>query len=291
MERRFSLLAGHPQALIRRAGQRAWIIAVVVAAMAAMASSADAKPKRRDAKAQYDRGVAHYQLGNFEAASAALGKSFELERDVDTAFAWAQAERMRNRCERAIELYEQALSFKMPAANRTAIQQKLSECRTILADQKPTPPVTEPVLEPPAVVSKPPEAAPVVVEDRENPLPSSPGTPVASGPSSPAWYRDPITLGLLGTGLVASGAAVGFELSARSLDRDFDSAPDHAAAVAFRDRAESRRNLARISGGVGVALVIGGVVWMVLHRDTTEKPTVTGWVTPDGGGVVVAGGF
>jgi tetratricopeptide (TPR) repeat protein len=288
VERRFSLLAGHPQALIRRAVQRAWIVAAIVAAMA---SFADAKPKRRDAKAQYDRGVAHYQLGNFEAAATALSKSFELERDVDTVFAWAQAERMRNKCDRAIELYEQALSFKMPAANRTAIQQKVSECRAILA-QKPTPPVAEPVVEPPPVVSKPPELAPVVVEDRENPLPDTPPPPpVASAPSSSAWYKDPIALGLLGTGLVAGGVAVGFELSARSLDKDFDTAPDHTVADELRDKAESRRNLARISGGVGGALVVGGVVWMMLHRNTTEKPTVTGWVMPDGGGIAVAGGF
>jgi tetratricopeptide (TPR) repeat protein len=263
------------------------MIALVVAVMA---SAADAKPRRRDAKAQYERGIAHYQLGNFDAASAAFSKSFELERDVETMFAWAQSERMRNRCDKAIELYEQALSFKMPAENKAAIQQKLAECQAIIAQQKPTaPPVTEPVVQPPPAEPRPPEPAPVA--DRENPLPEAPPPPVASAPGAYAWYRDPITLGLLGGGIAAGGAGIGLFLSSRSLDDSFDTATDIHEARNLRDKSDRRRNLARISGGVGGALVVGGVVWMMLHRDSGEKRTVTGWATADGGGIAVTGGF
>src|SRR5215468_11101614 len=116
-------------------------MAAVLAAVSLMgvAGSADARPKRRDAKAAFDRGVVAYQKGNFQGASEALGKSFELERDVDTLFAWAQAERKLEHCDKAIDLYQQLLTFNLPSANRMAVENKLVECRTIIAQQAPPP--------------------------------------------------------------------------------------------------------------------------------------------------------
>src|SRR6185436_14201758 len=108
---------------------RAWPLALAVVLVA---GAADAKPRRRDARVAFDRGVTAYQKGNFEAASEALGKSFTLERDVDTLFAWAQSERKLEHCDKAIELYEKLLAFNLPAANREAVETKLTECRTQL---------------------------------------------------------------------------------------------------------------------------------------------------------------
>lgn len=288
MERRFPVLAKHDsQALIRREWpRRAWMIALTVAVMA---GAAEAKPKRRDAKAAYDRGVVAYQKGNLEAAVVALSKSFELERDPDTLFAWAQAERKLEHCDKAIELYERVLGFKLPGEAKIAVEQKLSECRTVIAMQKAAiePPVVEPAVEPPSPPSKPPAAvAPPPIVER-TPA-TEPPPAVAAGR---AWYKDPVALALLGTGVVATGVGAGFLVSARSLDQDSKRAQNFFDVKSLSEQARSRGNIGLISGGVGGALVIGGVVWIVLHRGGTERPSVTGWLAPGGGGLAVAGGF
>jgi hypothetical protein len=179
----------------------------------------------------------------------------------------------------------------MPAENRTAIEQKLSECRTILAQQKPSaPPPSEPVVQPSPAEPRPQEPAPVV-DDRENPLPDAPSPPVASGSPSSSWHRDPITLGLLGGGVVAGGVGLVFLMSSRSLHGDAETAAGIDESRDLVDKRDQRLTIARISGGVGAALVVGGVVSMMLRGDRSEKPAVTGWVTGDGGGLAVAGGF
>jgi hypothetical protein len=68
-------LAVHAGALSWRAARFASVGALI---LAAFAPAAEAKPKKKDASAAYDRGVAAYQKNDFAGASAALGKSFEL---------------------------------------------------------------------------------------------------------------------------------------------------------------------------------------------------------------------
>jgi hypothetical protein len=47
-------------------------------------------------------------------------------------FAWAQAERRLDHCEKAIELYLKLLEFPLPAANKSAVEDKIAECRVVL---------------------------------------------------------------------------------------------------------------------------------------------------------------
>lgn len=295
MERRFSVHAGAGvQALICCRALRAWMLALVVVSLAGAAETADAKPKRRDAKAEFDRGVAAYQKGDFEAASAALGKSFGIERDVETLFAWAQAERKLEHCDKAIELYEKLLGFKLEAANKGAVEQKLTECRAIVAQQKP--PVEPPRVAPPAK----PRIEPVPVEPTPEPSPPVPdravSVPIAppltdTQPAARAWYKDPVALGLVGTGAVATGIGAGFLISAKSLDGGVATALNYDEAKHRAAQAKSRGNIGLVATGVGGALLVGGVVWIVTHRHTTEQRALTGWLAPEGGGLAVAGAF
>jgi tetratricopeptide (TPR) repeat protein len=296
VERRLAVLAGiNAQALSRRgAWGRAWPLALAVLLVA---GAADAKPRRRDAKVAFDRGVNAYQKGNFEAASEALGKSFSLERDVDTLFAWAQSERKLDRCDKAIELYERLLTFNLPPANKSAVETNLDECRTLVAQQKVR-------VEPPAVEPRP--AEPIAQEPRPQApaeptrVAQGPVTPVASEPSpirdaSPAparpWYKDPVALGLGGGGLVAIGVGTGLLISAKSLDSDSKNADSYDDSRALGDQARSRGNIGGATAAVGAAALIGAAVWIVTHRKTGESSTVTGWLAPDSGGIGVAGAF
>jgi tetratricopeptide (TPR) repeat protein len=297
VERRLAVLArGNTQALIRhhrRPG--AWLI---VLALVSLASSADAKPKRRDAKVAFDRGVAAYQKGNFEAASEALGKSFDLERDVDTLFAWAQSERKLEHCDKASDLYEKLLTFNLPAANKSAVELKLDECRKIIGQQKPK---AEPAPGEPVPVSGPGDPKPPSVQ--EPPLRSADGVIPPEPPPQPGdpqptvrvWYKDPVALGLVGGGIVATGVGTAFLISARALSNDakagtkagktYDEVQD------LNDKATSRGTIGLITTAAGGALLVGGLVWIATHRGSTEQ-RVAGWLSPDGGGgLAVAGVF
>jgi tetratricopeptide (TPR) repeat protein len=263
---------------------------MVVLALASVASPAAARPKRRDARIAFDRGVAAYKKGNFEAASEALGKSFEAERDVDTLFAWAQSERKLDHCDKAIELYEKLLTFDLPPANKEAVATNLAECRAQAPgnDRKVEPPSTGPAGGAPAAVTPAPEPAPGLAA----PATTRGSLPLAdTGPEPRVWYRDPITLTLVGSGALAVSVGVGFLASARSADSAFKSAGDYSAAQSLSDKAKSRQKIGLITSGVGGALLVGGVVWIFTHRDPTEQHAVAGWVAPDGGGLAVTGMF
>jgi len=256
---------------------------MIVVALVAVASVAEAKPKRRDARTWFDRGVAAYKKGSYEAASEALGKSFDLERDVDTLFAWAQSERKLEHCDKAIDLYEKILTFDLPAANKEAVDAKLAECRAIATQQKPA---LSP--EPPVAPTAEPAPAPARTAAQSASEPS-PGSDARS--AARAWYKDPISLALVGAGAVATGVGVGFLASARSLDHQFKNATDYQQAQGFSNKAKSHGNIGFVATGVGGALVIGGVVWIFTHRGATEQRTMTGWVAPGGGGLAIAGSF
>jgi tetratricopeptide (TPR) repeat protein len=259
---------------------------MVVVALVAVASPAAARPKRRDARVAFDRGVAAYKKGSFEAAAEALARSFELERDVDTLFAWAQSERKLERCDKAIELYENLLTFDLPPANKEAITTNLAECRAqVAADHKAEPSPSEP---PPATPPPVAPAEPSRVVDRTGPS----ERPLTDGPSvTRAWYKDPIALTLVGSGIAATGAGVAFLVSAKSAHDDYVKAGSYADAQASLDRARSRQKIGYITAGAGAALVVGGVVWIITHRDPDERRAVTGWFAPGGGGLAVAGAF
>ena len=72
--------------------------AAVIAASSLFASTASAVPKGTEARAAFDKGVAAYKKADYVGASDALGRSFTLEADADTLYAWAQTERKRSLC-------------------------------------------------------------------------------------------------------------------------------------------------------------------------------------------------
>jgi tetratricopeptide (TPR) repeat protein len=263
VERRFAVHArAHRQALSA-------VLAAVVLLTAAPA--AHAAPKTPEAKAAFDRGVAAYTANDYATASEALGQSYALEPDVETLFAWAQTERKLERCDKASELYEKLLAYDLPDENKAAIRSKLEECNAILAAEKPAPtppPVVEPAPLPPPIDQPPPPP-----------------------PSSPAWWKDPVGGALVGVGAVGLGVGGYFLVSARSLDADKEAAPTYGEFRRLEDKADSRGRLGVIAVAGGGALLVAGIVWYAT-RGGGERPTqVTGWVTPDGGGVAASGRF
>ena len=246
--------------------------ALAIAALLA-ATPAFAAPKGKAAKAAFDRGVAAYTKGDFAGASEALGQSYKLEPDVETLFAWAQAERQQNNCENAIDLYNKLLDTDMPAENKDAVRTKLEECKAIIAAKTG-------VLDKPV---DPPEQAP----QREEPPPEEPPKPAGKTP----WWKDPIGDALTIGGVVALGVGGYFLWSGKQAeDKSFE---NEAQFEKNQDKAESHGKIGVILTVTGGALVVGGIIRYVT-RDSggdSKESAVTGWVTADGGGVAAFGRF
>lgn len=278
MGRRFAVHAGTRKALIL---------------LLVLASSAVASPKKVEAKVEFDRGVAAYKKGDYATAADALGSSFALEPDEETLFAWAQTERKLGRCDKAIELYTKLLSFKLPAANKKAVDVQISECKTIvaeekrklaaeekrkLAEEKRKPPPSEPAPAP-APVSEPPPQQP--------PPPSEEPAP-RDEPTTRAWWKDPVGGALVGAGVVGIGVGVVFLVQGSAADAEKDRATTYDDFVAAADRAESLGRIGVIATAVGGALVAGGIVWYVTRKPSRER---TAWIVPTGTGIALGGSF
>jgi tetratricopeptide (TPR) repeat protein len=257
---------------------RAWLAAVAVLAIAlAFAPQAAASPKGAQAKAAFDRGVVAYQKGEFAAAADALGTSFKLEPDVETLFAWAQAERQLENCEKSIELFNKLLGFDLPTENKKVVQGKIDECKAIIAAKQPKDPVPTPAP------VKPVEDPPQVVK----PLPDDPPTTPGRSP----WWKDPIGDGLVGLGVVGLGVGGYFLISARQAEQESRKNIDKFQEN--DDLAQSRGKIGVISTIAGGVLVVGGIVRYATRGGGggQERRTVTGWLTPDGGGIAAFGRF
>jgi tetratricopeptide (TPR) repeat protein len=240
--------------------------AVITSLLAATASAA---PKGAEARAAFDKGVAAYKKADYAAASDALGRSFTLEADADTLYAWAQTERKLNHCDKAVELYERLLTMDLPDANKSAVQQQVEECRVIIAAQKPAQPEPAPT---PA-----PTEAPIT---SPTPPPERPETP----PSPPSKWLNPIGLGLMGLGVVGLGAGGVFLAQANAADGDKETAMTYGDFQRFDERATSRGRLGVIAAASGAVLLTAGIVYIVT-RKPAEQQSIAIIVEPTGVGV------
>jgi tetratricopeptide (TPR) repeat protein len=244
--------------------------AVIAAASLLASTTASAAPKGAEARAAFDKGVAAYKKADYAGASDALGRSFTLEADADTLYAWAQTERKLNHCDKAIELYGRLLEMDLPEPNKAAVRQQVEECKVIVAAQKPSEAEPDPAPTPP---SESPGAAP-------SPPPERPETP----PSTPSMWLNPVGLGLMGLGAIGLGAGAVFLAQGNSAEGDKETATTYGDFQRFSERATSRGRLGVIAAASGAVLLTAGIVYIVT-RTPVEKQPVAIIVEPTGVGV------
>ncbi len=266
--RRLSIHAGAPRRQEVKLGLAA-LLAIVLAS-----PLAGAVPKDGKARAAFDQGIAAYQKSDWAAAAEAFAKSYAIEADVETLFAWAQAERQQDHCDKAIELYNKLLEGKLPEENKQVVTEKLGECKKIVAARTPEPlPETQPS------------------EPEARPLPEV--RPPDKGPEGKSRWKDPLGGVLVGTGVV--GLAVGgyFLSVAKGADSDAKALAKMGGTYSevedLNDKAESKGRIGVIAAIAGGALIVGGVVRYATR--STKTTTVTGWLAPDGGGIAALGRF
>jgi tetratricopeptide (TPR) repeat protein len=144
---------------------------VVVAALLAMAPAAEAAgggDAMQEAKDHYDRGMAHYELGEFGAAVDEFKAAYALSQAPGLLFNLAQASRLNKDYEQALHFYRTYLRVRPDAANRDDVEKRLSELEPIVKMRQraemeklsaPTPvPENRPAADdkPQAVIAQPP---------------------------------------------------------------------------------------------------------------------------------------
>ena len=177
--------------------------ALAVVAVVAMAPAAwGAEPGAlREAREHYDRGMQHYELGEFDAAVDEFKAAYALSDAPGLLFNLAQASRLGKRYEQALHFYRSYLRERPEAPNRDDVEARIRELEPIVARkstvdsrQSTVRPTPAPAAAAPRQVVK---ARPTVVKER------------ASGKKERVAG---IVVGALGLG--ALGAGVGFGVAA-----------------------------------------------------------------------------
>jgi len=204
-------------------------------------TTAIAAPKKKGARAQFDRGVAAYTKGDYTTASDALGTSFSLEADVETLFAWAQSERKLGHCDKAPAPHPEPPTRNLPA--RQILEEKREAAAMLDA-----PPAT------------PPGSGPQTTPDAP-PVDSSSPSPVAPADTTRPRWKDPVGLSLLGAGALGIVVGTVFLVKGSSAQSDADSATNYDDFLTASDRADSDGRIGVIGLVAGGAFVPAGIVW------------------------------
>jgi tetratricopeptide (TPR) repeat protein len=167
------------------------VLALVVCAPTVHASPGDAM---QEAKDHYDRGMAHYELGEFAAAVDEFKAAYSLSQAPGLLFNLAQASRLGKDYEQALHFYRTYLRVRPDAANRDDVEKRIGELEPIVEKRRRA--EAERLPPPPVQVPAPTSAAadkPIVLLP-----PSGRPTKIAG-----------IVVGVAGIGIVGAGVGLG----------------------------------------------------------------------------------
>lgn len=91
---------------------------------------------RAEAKALYEKGNTHYNLGEYDEAIEAFKKAYELSQAPGLLFNIAQSFRLKKDYEQASHFYETYLRLKPDAPNRADVEARIAEMKALLEEQK-----------------------------------------------------------------------------------------------------------------------------------------------------------
>jgi tetratricopeptide (TPR) repeat protein len=224
-------------------------------------------PTSNEERANEERANEHLQMGvqlfedgEYERAISQFRRGYGTNPRPEFLFAWAQAERLRGRCDLAISLYDDFLATQPNERPAEAARQQIERCQREEADQK-TLAVDSTLIAPESEV---PTAA--------FPAPTSSPSPKESrsrrrGQDPRPWHRDPAGGALVGIGIVGvvGGAGMlggGGSFTARA-----------KGSVLLKDYQNDTRNARAlyiaggITTGIGLGLLIAGATrWGIVRK-------------------------
>jgi len=265
---------------------KALAVVVLLVAAAATAHAADSGDALQEAKDHYDRGMAHYELGEFAAAVEEFKQAYARSQAPGLLFNLAQASRLNKEYEQALHFYRAYLRVRPDAANREDVEKRIAEL--------------EPIVE----VRRKAEMEQITAQNPQPPMPSvpSPATtrrrtttaPVATVVARPRPSGRPlriagIVIGVAGVGALAAGiglgaAALDAQNKLSSLATSMGSwTPAQASLYTTGQHDAAAATALYVVGGAAVAtgVVLYAVGW---RRDRTRFAVAP---TPGGGAQAV----
>jgi tetratricopeptide (TPR) repeat protein len=185
-----------------------------------------AKPKDRDvieARKQFKRGLAHYNLEEYKEAVDAFQDAYRLHPDPAILFNLAQAHRLANNHERALYFYRVYLRSSPNAPNQAEVKGRIADLERLMNDQKQ-------LTKPPDAVVPPKEttveSAPPSVVQKSAAVEKAPAA-VAPAPKPTPVYKKWWLWTIVGLVVVGGAVGAGVALGTRS------SAPNSYPGLSF----------------------------------------------------------
>ena len=248
--------------------------------------------KRAEAKALYEQGLSHYNLGEFDQAIAAFRKSYALTQAPGLLFNIAQAFRLKKDYEQATYFYTTYLRLQPAAANRADVEARLAEMQQALEEQK--------------KLEKKPPIGTISPEGTTATTPTPTVTPAATTSTMPAPESPPEEAGARGKSLKIAGYATAgtgaaivitglvFGSMAKSAEKDLDQLGPNmgtwTAAEQNKYDAGKRDNTIAIVSFIvgGAAIATGGTLWVL---GAMKKSDTTVAINPTAHGTTFAVGW
>jgi len=210
------------------------------------------------AREHYHKATKAFELGAFDEAIREYGEAYRLRDDPAILYNLGQAHRLAEHPVEALHFYKMYLVKVPDASNRAEVAAKIDALQKLVEQQRRAramqPDQVKPMQPAPAPAPLPVAAAPV--RHREPPPPGR-GKKIAG-----------IVVGVLGVGLIATGAATA-ALAKKDSD-DLTALNDGHKKFAPELEADGERNqvIAGVTLGIGGAALATGVVLFVLgHRE------------------------
>lgn len=249
-------------------------IALVISLASSFAAADDADPLI-EAKRHFERGEAHYKLGQYGEAIAEYEQAYQLSKLPSMLFNIAQAYRLAGRKMRALENYKKLVEL---APDHELADEARERIAGLGADLDTTPDTT-PEPDPPDPEPKPvPPPAPspaVTATQTSDPGVSLSGTQILGVSTAGVGLVAVIVAGVYGTNAIEHSDALTNHTDGAWTDE----------LLAEHEQGESDEKNALLFGGLGAAAIIAGGVlfWLGAKRDP-ERPAVTVGPTPSGDG-------
>ncbi len=193
---------------------------------------------------------AAFRAERWDEAADGFERAYDSDPQLKYLFAWAQAERKRGACDRAVELYDAYMLLAESAGDVSA--DKLETVRAARAECVVEEPASLPPPPPPVLVAEPETPGELPPEDEDAPRP---------------WHRDPLGASLVGVGAGVLVAGVATRLIARGRSDDARAAGSEGQFEDDYDRSTRLGTTGLVLVGAGAAIALGGVVrWAVLAR-------------------------
>jgi tetratricopeptide (TPR) repeat protein len=243
--------------------------------------------KKKEAKAHVAAGTKLYNVQQYAQAADEYQAAYLLDPKPEYLYAIAQAQRLGGDCDKAVKSYEAYIRAKPPAGQLEKAQKNIDRCHEDIQSR-----ASMNDLPPPEEVPPLPPAPPEPVEE----APKPPVILVAPPPPPPPGKSYLIGHVLVGGGVAIGAASTFLFLHGKSAIEDINAASTYDTFAMKKpgfDTAKTQQTLGVVGMAAGGALVIGGIVYYVMHSQAPddEAPVVAPAPAPGGATVTVSGRF